>query len=149
MIISRVENNGIVNGLYNSSNILASEYNKTSKDLIITFGYGGKYKYLEVSLTDFTRFESAESQGKVLNSHIKTNYGFEKLENGDVKLIKESITDAYNDEVESFKESIILQMKENLDYQEKNDNFHMVQLDGLFKTYKIYKEKKEKLNNKK
>lgn len=144
MIINRIENDEVITGLYDSSNVLLSEYNKTEKKLTITFGYGGKYSYLDVSLTDFTRFENADSQGKVLNSHIKPTYSFEKLDDGDVKVIKESIKKTYKDEIETFKESIIKQMGQLIADSKPNVNLHMVQLNSLTKTIKIYI---DKINN--
>ena len=38
--------------------------------MILTFNKGGRYKYLDVSLNDYTRFEIFESQGNVFYSHI-------------------------------------------------------------------------------
>lgn len=82
MILKKQEKNEIMKAIYSSSNICASTYNKDSKSLVIIFNNGGQYLYEGVSLTDYTRFESADSQGKVLNSHIK-NYPFSKLDKVD------------------------------------------------------------------
>lgn len=79
MILKRVEKDNKVKAIYSSSNILASTYDKTDNSLTLIFNKGAQYKYPGVSLTDYTRFELAESQGVVLNSHIK-KYPFEKLE---------------------------------------------------------------------
>jgi hypothetical protein len=80
---------------YNSSNLLVSEYNQLSKDLIITFKNGGVYKYYNVSASDYMRFEMADSQGKVLNSSIKPNYTFTRLEDVD--------SDGLNEKIDSIK----------------------------------------------
>jgi hypothetical protein len=89
MILKREQVETTVKAIYHSSNICASIYDKISKNLIIIFNNGGQYKYNNVSETDYTRFEIAESQGLVLNSHIK-KYGFEKLNKVDVsELLKE------------------------------------------------------------
>jgi len=86
MLVKRQEKEGKIKSMYASSNVCASTYDKTTKDLIIIFNNGGQYKYSDVSMTDYTRFELADSQGKVINSHIK-NYVFEKLDAVDTKVI--------------------------------------------------------------
>lgn len=79
MLLKKQENNNVTKAIYSSSNICASTYDKTSKDLTIIFNNGGQYKYANVSETDYTRFELADSQGVVFNSHIK-KHDFEKLD---------------------------------------------------------------------
>ncbi len=71
MILKRQEKNGKIKAMYSSTNICASVYDSTTHDLTLIFSHGGQYKYEGVSATDYTRFESAESQGSVLNTHIK------------------------------------------------------------------------------
>ena len=83
MILEKIEKNGLIEVLYESSNIVASKYNKSAKSLSIIFKHGGNYVYSNVPETDYFRFETAESQGKVLNSNIK-KYAFIKEENVDV-----------------------------------------------------------------
>lgn len=91
MILEKKEISGVIYAKYDSSNVLASEYYPNS-DLIITFKGGGRYKYTGVKKTDYTRFEIAESQGSVLNTHIKI-YPFEKMDKMDTTLLAESIKD--------------------------------------------------------
>ena len=45
MIIDKVEKNGIVDAIYESSNIIASQYNQSDKTLNIIFKQGGSYLY--------------------------------------------------------------------------------------------------------
>jgi len=71
MILKKVEKEGIVKAIYKSSNILASKYDKVNETLTITFNKGTNYMYTGVPATDYTRFEIAESQGKILNTYIK------------------------------------------------------------------------------
>jgi hypothetical protein len=71
MLLKREENNGVVKCIFDSSNILESTYNTSTQELIVTFTSGNRYSYPGVSKTDFMRFEMADSQGKVFNSHIK------------------------------------------------------------------------------
>jgi hypothetical protein len=70
--------------MYASSTICASTYDKKTKDLTVIFNNGGRYKYPNVSLTDYTRVETAESNGTSFNTYIKKNYtNFEKLDSLD------------------------------------------------------------------
>ena len=82
MILKRKEKNNIVKAIYESSNIVASTYDTNTEDLVLIFKSGTQYKYSKVSKSDYMRFEVAESQGKVFNTHIK-KYVFEKLDNFD------------------------------------------------------------------
>ena len=90
MILKRTEKGNIIEALYNSSNIIASSYNKLTNQLQLTFGKGDTYAYDLVNPTDYLRFELAESQGKVFNTHIK-KYSYVKLDSVDAqKLITEA-----------------------------------------------------------
>jgi len=90
MILKRKENDGIINAIYSSSNICASTYNSTTNELIIIFNHGGQYKYTDVTKTDYMRFELAESQGSVLNTHIK-KYPSSKIDNVDTTNIMKEV----------------------------------------------------------
>jgi hypothetical protein len=78
MILKKQEKDSITKAIYDSSNICASTYDRANRDLTIIFKNGGQYKYTNVSETDYTRFELADSQGAIFNSHIK-KYAFDKL----------------------------------------------------------------------
>jgi hypothetical protein len=71
MLLKKQENDTVIKVMYNSSNVIASIYEKQTQDLTLIFAAGTQYKYPNVSTSDYTRFELAESQGKVFNSHIK------------------------------------------------------------------------------
>ena len=137
MILKRVEKENVVKAIYDSSNILASEYNKSTKDLIITFKRGAQYKYLGVSSSDYMRFEIADSQGSVLNSHIKA-YTFEKCENVDANLITEEIDKLKKEEVIKRQESIIGEMERIVSDFDQNQTFNETRLMGLVKTITNY-----------
>lgn len=107
MLLKKQEKNNLVEVTYASSTICTSTYDKTTKDLIVVFKTGGQYKYKNVSETDYTRFELADSQGGVLNTHIK-KYPFEKLDKVDTTSILKEITDLKDSE-----------RKAKLDYQKK------------------------------
>ena len=79
MILKRQETDGIIKAIYSSSNICASTYNTTNNDLVVIFNHGGQYRYTSVSKTDYMRFETADSQGSVLNTHIK-KYASSKMD---------------------------------------------------------------------
>jgi CRISPR/Cas system CSM-associated protein Csm2 small subunit len=122
MIIDKVEKNGIVDAIYESSNIIASQYNQSDKTLNIIFKHGGSYSYSNVENTDYIRFETAESQGKVLNSNIK-KYAFIKNENVDTTQVIDRIKKLKQEEIESFKEVIFKLLKENTSSYENIGKF--------------------------
>lgn len=92
MLLKKQENNNVTKAIYASSNVCASTYDRTTKNLTIIFNNGGQYSYSNVSETDYTRFELADSQGVVLNSHIK-KYAFEKLDKVDPSAILLEVTE--------------------------------------------------------
>ena len=92
MLLKKQENNNVTKAIYASSNVCASTYDRTSKNLTIIFNNGGQYSYSNVSETDYTRFELADSQGVILNSHIK-KYDFEKLDKVDPSKILAEVTE--------------------------------------------------------
>lgn len=91
MILNKHEENGAIENLYDSSNILASKYNIASKKLAIIFNSGRQYLYHDVLRSDYDIFERAESQGKILHSTIK-KYKVEKVDDViDITLLVEQI----------------------------------------------------------
>jgi hypothetical protein len=130
MILKRVEKDGVIKAIYDSSNILASEYNKTNKDLVITFKRGVQYKYLGVSSSDYMRFEIADSQGAVLNSNIK-QYQFEKGDSVDANLITEEINKLKQEEIIKRQESIINEMERIVSDFDQSQTFNEQRLMGL------------------
>ena len=141
MILKRIEKDGIVKAIYKSSNILASKYDKNNKTLNVTFNRGTNYTYMGVSLTDYTRFEIAESQGKVLNTHIKQ---YETIKGDDIdpsKIINE-INKCHEEEIIALESELISTMKKTVEFHEKGDGIEMSNL--LLIQYiisKLYNEK--------
>lgn len=84
MLLKKEEKDNKVKSIYESSNICASTYDKSNSSLTIIFNNGGQYIYEGVSSSDYLRFEVADSQGAVFNSHLK-KYPFLKLDKIDVK----------------------------------------------------------------
>lgn len=124
MLVKRNELEGvIIESLFSSSNILASSYNKDTRELILTFNKGGRYKYLDVSFNDYTRFEIAESQGSVFYSHINkhsseklTSVNPSELINEVEKRVKKEKIEIYNLKLEK----MVNGMKEIIGYSESN-----------------------------
>jgi len=87
MLLEKKEINGKTKALYESSNVLASTYCPMSNVLQVIFKNGTRYAYKDVRATDYMRFETADSQGKVLNANIKPNYEVEKLEGVDAAVV--------------------------------------------------------------
>jgi len=71
MVLIKHEENGSIECLYDSSNILGSKYIVNQKKLAIIFNSGRQYVYEGVTFTDYSKFEKSESQGKILHSIIK------------------------------------------------------------------------------
>lgn len=91
MVLNKHEENGAIENLYDSSNILASKYDTSSKKLAIIFNSGRQYLYHDVLRNDYDIFERAESQGKILHSTIK-KYKVEKVDDVvDTTLLVEQI----------------------------------------------------------
>ena len=110
MLLKRKQSENLIEATYDSSNILSSKYDKETKKLIITFKRGAQYTYMDVSSSDYLRFETAESQGVILNSHIKL-YSFEKGEVVDAKVIEEEIDKLKKEELRVKQQSIINDME--------------------------------------
>ena len=79
MILNKHEENGAIENIYDSSNILASKYVVATKKLAIIFKGGRQYLYHDVKREDYNIFENADSQGKILHSAIK-KYKAEKID---------------------------------------------------------------------
>lgn len=143
MILKRQEKDNVIKAIYSSSNILASTYDKNKNDLTLIFNKGSQYKYPGVSTTDYTRFEIAESQGVVFNTHIK-KYEFQKLENIDPAIIIKEI-DAMkvaeqNALIKGKQQAIVQRMKSLIliDDGLGTNLFTETQLEGLIEDIKNY-----------
>jgi hypothetical protein len=110
MILKRVENDEKVKAIYESSNILASTYEPKTKDLTIIFKRGASYTYKNVDKNDFFRFETADSQGEILNKYIK-KYDSVKNDAVDVKKIEHEILNLREEETNKYKGEIIDYLK--------------------------------------
>lgn len=130
MILSRVETTDKIEVLYESSNIIASIYDKSTSDLEIVFKRGARYKYKSVRNTDYFRFETAESQGSVMESHIK-KYEFEKLSDVDTTRLITEIKNKIDVEKDLIKSDILSSCQTLLDEYKNNNNFSYIILEQL------------------
>jgi hypothetical protein len=87
MLVNIAVNEDNIRVVYESSNIISSIYDKKTLDLIVNFKNNTSYSYSGVKETDYYRFYTAESQGKVLNQIIKKYPTKKIIDNGylDVK----------------------------------------------------------------
>lgn len=118
MLVKKLEKNGKIKAMYASSTICASTFDTETKDLTIIFNNGGQYKYPNVELTDYTRFETAESNGVVFNTNIKKKYtNFTKLElidDATLRIIKEEINSLKEAEDKATLEGVSKAMLESM-----------------------------------
>jgi len=92
-VVKRTEKeNGVIECLIDSSNILLSEYDKSKQTLKITFKAGTQYLYKDVLDRDYVRFEVSESQGSVFNKTMR-KYEFDKLDKIDTTALLERISE--------------------------------------------------------
>jgi hypothetical protein len=98
MILHTFEQDGKIENLYDSSNVLASKYDKTKRKLAIIFESGLQYLYHDVTLEDYRKFSNDDSQGKAIHKYIR-KYKTEKSEDiVDVTIIKEQVEKIKNGE---------------------------------------------------
>lgn len=62
-----------------SSNIVRTQYDTTSKKMIAEFKNGARYEYSEVPHQKYTEFRMSESQGNYFNKNISKTYTYKKL----------------------------------------------------------------------
>ncbi len=127
MILKRVEKEGIVKAIYKSSNVVASKYDKANETLTITFNKGTNYTYTGVPVTDYTRFEIAESQGKVLNTYIK-QHPFTKGEDIDPSKIVAEIEKHKLAEIKEIEGMLVKAMEVTIKGYTKNETMDAASL---------------------
>jgi hypothetical protein len=135
MILKRQEKEGKIKAIYSSSNICASVYNTITNELTIIFNHGGQYKYTDVAKTDYMRFETADSQGSVLNTNIK-KYTSSKLDNVDTTEILKEVAELKDEtEVEVSPDvatkEMLQSMSDIISNYLKNGNVTAASLTGL------------------
>lgn len=78
-IISETINGTKIINKIESSNIVETEYDTSTKKLIVEFKNSSKYEYEDVPHQTYTRFRLSESQGKFFTTEISKNYKYKKL----------------------------------------------------------------------
>jgi hypothetical protein len=91
MILNSFKEDGKIENIYDSSNVLASKYDVNQRKLAIIFESGHQYLYHDVTLEDYQKFESDESQGKAIHKYIKKYKNEKAGDKVDVSVIKEQI----------------------------------------------------------
>ena len=71
MLKSKVNFEGSLLEIYDSSNIIASNYNETNKEMSIFFNSGVKYVYPLEERSLYFQFKTVTSQGKFFNKNFK------------------------------------------------------------------------------
>lgn len=79
MVLLKHQENGSIECLYDSSNILGSKYVINDRKLAIIFNSGRQYVYEGVKFEDYSKFESDASQGSALHKVIK-KYSYSQSE---------------------------------------------------------------------
>lgn len=106
MLVKRNEKNGVINALYESSNIMASTYVMETNQLTIVFKSGVGYQYEGVIPKDYSKFELADSQGVVFNKDIK-QHTFKAIGEVDIEAIRKQLEDSKADELVNYTKSIL------------------------------------------
>lgn len=131
MLIKRNDKGNKVESLYDSSNILASSWDKTTNDLTITFKRGVQYVYKNVRATDYARFELAESQGAELNKRIKNVYNYEKLDGVDTADLVKEIYTYQKEEMSKAEKNLISVMKSFIIAHENQGSIDLKELSNI------------------
>lgn len=75
MLLESVQDQeGKISSLYDSSNVLASKYDPSSRKFVIIFSNGGQYLYEDVTKNTFDQFQKSKSQGSAIHSIIKGHH---------------------------------------------------------------------------
>jgi hypothetical protein len=131
MLIKRNTNNDVIEAMYESSNIVASKYDKNNNALFITFKTGAEYLYENVPAKDYHMFELAESQGKIFNKYIKPYYKMSKHGDVDVVELKERMERAKQEEMDGMMKEVALTAKKVHDFYDNNNVIDIAQLKAL------------------
>ncbi len=62
-----------------SSNIIKTEYDTQTENLVVHFKNGSSYEYEKVPHRTYTQFRLSESQGKFFTAKIAKEYKYKKL----------------------------------------------------------------------
>lgn len=139
MILQKVKQGTVTKALYQSSNIVASEYDEASNDLNVTFKNGGNYTYQNVPETDYVRFETASSQGVLLNSTIK-QYPFQKNQNVNINEVVDTINNLKQEEITEFGATLASSLESTHTFYTQTGGFEHENLERLSRMITIYQD---------
>ena len=107
MLLKRFEReNGTVEALYESSNIIASRYCKNTNQLTLTFKAGDEYIYEKVAISDYHKLELADSQGVAFSKYLRS-YPFTKGPSVDIIALRERILGVKQEEINNLTINIV------------------------------------------
>jgi len=78
-ILKESINGTIISNEIQSSNIKFTQYDTSTKKLLVEFNSGLKYEYDDVPHQLYTQFRMSESQGKFFSGKIAKNFKYKKL----------------------------------------------------------------------
>jgi hypothetical protein len=119
-LIRKEEKNNTIKCVYESSNIILSEYDKNTNLLKIGFKNGSIYSYKDVPYTDYFKFEIDESQGKALRSYILQYEDKGKVDKIDPKQMLLEVDSAINNNFEENKQNFITSIKNIISLYDKD-----------------------------
>lgn len=139
MLLTRIETNGEIKAMYSSSTICGSTFDPNTRDLTVIFNNGGRYKYPNIELSDYTRLETSNSSGSVFDTYIKKKYtNYEKLDNLPADKLKQLLTQIENLKTAEDKAStdgrgkaLVLTMNQLIGEYLTTGDFNKVTLDRL------------------
>jgi hypothetical protein len=73
-----IDGTKIINEI-DSTNIVRTEYDTTTKKMIAQFKNGTRYEYEDVPHNVYTKFRLAESQGKYFTTDISKKFKYKKV----------------------------------------------------------------------
>lgn len=73
MLLKKQEENGVVEAIFDSSNLYKALYLRENKIMYVFFKKGGVYSYYNVDSDIYNEFETADSQGEFFTKNMKMN----------------------------------------------------------------------------
>lgn len=130
MLVKRNVKGTVIECLFSSSNVLSSKYDTSNQELTVVFNAGTQYKYNGVRMTDYSRFELSDSQGKELNGRIK-GYPSTKLENVNTTELVREIHEYAPKEMGKTEKQLILTMEAFLMAHKSKSSIDMKELENV------------------
>jgi len=78
IVKEQIEGTKIINEI-KSSNIVKTEYDTSTSELVVEFKTGVRYQYDNVPHSMYTKFRMSESQGSFFHKNISKKYKYKKI----------------------------------------------------------------------